>query len=253
MVAAAVGIGVAVATAAGSIYSSNKASSSTQNATNASIAEQQAALEQQAKLSQPYRDLGSGAIPQLQRLLGIGGVDPATGLPPGASFDPTRNPSRPGAAGGSDIEAALRSTPGYQFTLNEGLNATKNAATASGMALSGNTLEALDRYSTGLADQTYQQTVGNLENVVGLGQAAAAGQAANIGNAANNTSNLIMNQGNTLAAIQANEIAGITKGIGNGINQRATLNAFNSGGGGEGSPYWGVNPGVSVPFDSGGG
>lgn len=156
----------------------------------------------------------------------------------------------------------LRNTPGYQFTKQEGLNSTLNAAAASGLLNSGNTLEALDRYSSGLADQTYQQEfnnrfntnqqefdqrfnaygqqVNNLQNVVGLGQAAAAGQAANIGNAASNVSgllsnqgsnlgNIATNQGNTLAGIDANQIAGITKSIGNGVNTGLTLR--NLGGG----------------------
>lgn len=137
-----------------------------------------------------------------------------------------------------------------------------NSAAASGLLNSGNTLEALDRYSSGLADQTYQQEfnnrfntnqqqfdqrfnaygqqVNNLQNVVGLGQAAAAGQAANIGNAASNVSgllsnqgsslgNIATNQGNTLAGIDANQIAGITKSIGNGVNTGLTLR--NLGGG----------------------
>lgn len=225
MVAAAI-IGGAVVGAAGTAIAGHQSSSATRDASNAAVQQQQQAVSQQAQLSQPYRDLGTSAIPTLQNLLGINGADPT---------------------------ASLRNTPGYQFTLNEGLNATKNAATASGLALSGNTLEALDRYSTGLADQTYQQQIGNFENVVGLGQAAAAGQAANIGNAAANTSNILTNQGNTLAAIQANQIAGITKSIGNGVNNYATLSAMGDGSAGGG--WWGgMNQGVSgIPFDSGGG
>ncbi len=222
MVAAAV-VAAGVATAAGSAIAGSESASATNNATNASIAEQNSALAQQAQLSAPYRNLGQSAIPGLQNLLGL--------------------------TPGSNPQAALAATPGYQFTLNQGLDATKNAAAASGMLLSGNTLEGLSQYATGLADQTYQQQVGNLENVVGMGQAAAAGQAANIGNAASNISGSLINQGNTLAGIDANTIAGITKGIGNAANNYttlSTLNALNN----QGSPVLAGTP-STITNDSG--
>src|SRR5207302_4056878 len=81
--------------------------------------------------------------------------------------------------------------------------------------------------------------VGNLENVAGIGQAAAAGQAANIGNAATNVGNIAIGQGNTLAGIYANEAAGITKSIGNAYNTyelNQTLQGLGYGGGGY-NPY----------------
>jgi hypothetical protein len=198
MVAAAV-VGGAVIGAAGSAYAGSQAASATQNATNASISAQQQALAQQAQMSAPYRALGESAIPQLQSLLGLGGKDPT---------------------------AALRATPGYQFEQQQGTRGTLNAASSMGMALSGNTLEGLSQFNQGLADTTYQQAVGNAENVVGLGQAAAAGQAANIGNAANNISGALINQGNNIAGIDANEIAGITKSIGNAGNQYVMANTL---------------------------
>lgn len=167
-----------------------------------------------------------------------------------------------GTVGSQDpaqLQERLRNTPGYQFTKNEGLTSTLNASAASGLLNSGNTLEALDRFSTGLADSTYQenftnefntrgqqfqqnfdttqqqlnqrqQTIANLENVVAGGQAAAAGQAANVGNSANtiggylgNQGNIAVNQGNTIAGINANRAAGISNSLGNGVNNLTTL------------------------------
>lgn len=203
--AISVGAGLAIAGgvgAAGAVIAGSESSSATKDATNASIAEQNSALGQQATLSQPYRDLGSGAISPLQSLLGIGGTG--------------------GAANTATQEATLSSLPGYQFAKSQGLQATTNAATAGGMSLSGNTLQALDQYSTGLADSTYQEEVGNLQSTVNTGQAAAAGQAANVGNAAANNSNALINQGNNTAGIDANEIAGITKATGNAVNAYTT-------------------------------
>ena len=54
---------------------------------------------------------------------------------------------------------------------------------------------------------------------------------------ANNAlSGIAVNQGNTMAGIQSNEIAGLTKAAGNGINQyntHNTLNALNNPNGGD--------------------
>jgi hypothetical protein len=162
---------------------------------------------------------------------------------------------------------SLRNTPGYQFQLDQANQNAKNQASAMGMSLSGNTLQSLSGIGQGLADSTYQQYLGNLGNTlgqyqgyvgdyqnylgnlmnsIGMGQAAAAGQAANIGQSAanmgaayqnagsqmaganNQLSNIAMQQGNALAGINANEIAGITKSIGNVGNYYQTQNTLNA-------------------------
>jgi hypothetical protein len=203
-VVAAAAIGSAAIGAAGSAVAGSEAASATQNATNAAIQEQSTALGQQANLSLPYRQLGQSAIPQLQSLLGIG--TPGQGIQPSIG----------------SIQTALAQTPGYQFTQQQGTQNTLNAASAQGLALSGNTLQGLSQFNAGLADQTYQQAVGNLQNTVNTGQAAAAGQAVNVGNAANNISSALINQGNTLAGIDANTVAGLTKSVGNAYNNYTT-------------------------------
>lgn len=203
MVAAAA-IGAAAIGAAGSAVAGSEAAGATTSATNAAVSEQNAALAQQANLAAPYTQLGQSAIPQLQSLLGIG------------------TPGQGGQPSTASVQQALAQTPGYQFTQQQGTQNTLNAASAQGLALSGNTLQGLSQFNAGLADQTYQQAVGNAKNVVGLGQAAAAGQAANIGNAASNISNAVIGQGNTLAGIDANTIAGITKSAGNAANAFTT-------------------------------
>lgn len=309
MVAAAV-IGT-VASAAATAYAGNKAANATKSASNAAISEQQQALQQQAALSQPYRDFGQSAIPALQSLLGLSGPTgpttstgatsqpmaggagtttsqytlggagqigqqlvaggaPASGVPTptglgapvlasGASPTGGAAPSVAGGlspgltAAGPPVDprlAALQSTPGYQFTQQQGTQAALNAATAQGLGLSGNTLEALSNYNAGLADQTYQQTIGNLQNAVGVGQAAAAGQAANIGNAANNISNTLYNQGQTQAGIDVNTVAGITKAIGNGVNQY-TLNNTLKGLSNPGGTGVSTDPTASINYNYG--
>jgi len=224
----------AVVVGGATIYAANKSASATEDAANKAIAGQEGALAQQAALSQPYRDIATGgAIDQYKKLLGIG----------------------PGGAG--DIQKTLEQTPGYQFTKQQGLDATKAQAAAMGLGLSGNTLTALDQYSSGLADQTYQQVLGNSLNAVQLGQAAAAGQAANIGNAANTISGILTNQGNTNAGIYANEAASLAKIAGNAGNQYITYNTLkNLNNAPSSTPNYGggyvppVDPGVNAPADT---
>ena len=59
-------------------------------------------------------------------------------------------------------EQTLQNTPGYQFTLGQGLQSTQNSAAARGLGVSGAALKGAATYATGLADQTYQNQYQNL-------------------------------------------------------------------------------------------
>jgi hypothetical protein len=187
------------------------AAGATKDASNAAITEQQAALQQQATLSQPYRDLGTSNMQTYQNLL--------TG----------------GDKGAAGIESTLQSLPGYKATMDTGIEAAKRASAAGGLNLSGNQVAAVETFGAQLGDQTYQQQLSNLLQPIQLGQAAAAGQAANIGAAASNISNIGIAQGNNMAAIDANTIAGVTRAGSNTANQMITYNTLqglnNPGGG----------------------
>lgn len=226
-IAAAI-IGGAVLGAGASMIAGHQAASATRDAASSARQSQLDALAQQKELAAPYTGLGQDAIAKYEALLGItpqGGKGPAP---------------RPGTfPGGASIQDTLSSMPGYQFAKQQGLDATKAQAGAMGMGLSGNTLEALDTFSTGLADQTYNQELQNLLAPIQIGQGAAAGQAANIGAGAANLGNIAINQGNNLAGIYANETAGITKAIGNAGNQYLTYQTLQNLLGGGGSPVSG--------------
>jgi len=205
MSSAAAIIGAAVVGAAGMVISGSEAASATRDASNAAIQQQQNALAQQKEMAAPYTGLGQQAMGAYENLLGIGKdgkVDPAL------------------------AQQTLRNMPGYQFAQQQGSQNTLAAAGAMGMGMSGNTLAALDKFNTGLADQTYQQELQNLLQPVQIGQAAAAGQSANIGNAANNMSNIMTNQGTNQANIAMNMGAGITGTIGNAMNSYNTMNTL---------------------------
>jgi hypothetical protein len=211
-------IGAGALGAIGTSVAGHEAASATRDSTNAAINQQNQALAQQAQLSAPYRALGQQAIPQLQALLGLGGANP---------------------------QAALAATPGYQFDLSQGLQGVTNQASRMGMGLSGNTLEGLQKFGTGLADKTYQQAVGNIFDVTRLGQNAAAGQATNVGQAGTNISNALIGQGQTSAGIDANTLAGITKALG-GVGNNLVLNNTLAGLGGGFNPNMDYGTGATA-------
>ena len=68
-----------------------------------------------------------------------------------------------GAGGNASALAALQNTPGYQFTLGQGTQNVDRNAAATGSLNSGNTDKAVADYTTGLANNTYQNAVNNLQ------------------------------------------------------------------------------------------
>lgn len=202
------------------------ASAATQAAKVQAQAAQQAAALQAAEFGivqgnlQPFIGLGTGAIPALQGLTGTGqGGNPLTA--PLTAPLPQWNPTMEG----------LAQTPGYQFTLQQGLQATQNALAAQGLGRSGAATRGAAQYATGLASQTYNQQLQNylalqqqemayrgqvaglLGSQVGVGANAAAGQ----GQIGQQFSSNIANTLTSGAAAQAGGIVGAAN---------ATINAL---------------------------
>jgi len=128
----------------------------------------------------------------------------------------------------------LQATPGYQFTLDQGLKSTANAAAAKGLGISGAALKGAASYATGLANNTYatnagiyqqnQQQIGNLlTGMVGAGQNAAAGQGNLITGQANAAGQTQMNG----ATAAASGIVGASNAISNGLGNLYQNNLVN--------------------------
>jgi hypothetical protein len=126
---------------------------------------------------QPFLNAGYGATSQLNDLLGTSGNTGAAGY---GSLTQPFNPT----------QAQLNAYPGYQFALNTGAQATRNADTPGVGALSGPALKDLTNFDVGAASQNYQNYYNNsqtqqtnifnrLNSIAGLGQNAAG----NLGNA----------------------------------------------------------------------
>lgn len=136
----------------------------------------------------PYRQAGYNALAQLSA---------GTGAGPAAGGIDVGQLTRPFTA--ADLKTNL--APNYQFQLDQGVGAVKNAANLTGGLYSGNTLKGINDYAQNYAGNAYQQAFNNyttnqsnifnrLASIAGLGQTAnqATGNAAiqtgqNVGNA----------------------------------------------------------------------
>ena len=236
---AAIGAGVStVGSVAGSLISSSAASSAAGKQNAASYAALKAQQEQQAEgqdLANPYIGIGTAAL----------GDNYAAATNLSGQAQPYLDTLQ-AATPGNMTEADLESTPGYKFTLQQGLAATQNAAAARGLGVSGAALKGAASYATGLSDQTYntrfnqQQTqYGDASNNLGqfLGaqnqqynqKNALAGLGANMVTNTNNqnqaystgnSANVIGN-GNSQGAAQIGQANALTSGL-NGVSNAAT-------------------------------
>lgn len=125
---------------------------------------QMAAGQNIQNLYNPFVQTGTTANTTLANLLGENGTD---------------------AGAQAAAQANFANTPGYQFAEQQGENAINANAAATGQTLSGNNQQAIQNYGTGLANQTYNQYVNNLQNQVGTGVSAAGGVASGLLGSAN--------------------------------------------------------------------
>jgi len=157
-----------------------------------------------------------------------------------ASFNPLTAPlTAPFTA------ANLPSTPGYQFTLDQGLKSTQNSYAAQGLGSSGVAEKGAASYSTGLAQNTYNQQFANyltqnqqIANMLLGGAQVGAGAAGTLagiyGNAGNAALGGAVNTGQGVASSEAgigNAYAGGAAGVANsatsGVNSLMQYNLYN--------------------------
>lgn len=119
-----------------------------------------------------------------------------------------------GEAGNAAATTAFQNNPGYKFALDQGTQNVDRNQAAAGMLASGNTDKAVADYTTGLANQGWNQYITNLLPYLGASQGAAGGIAAvdtGLGNQLNANQGSLANLDYTAAT-----------GIGN-ANANATL------------------------------
>ena len=186
-------------------------------------------FQQTSARLKPFVDTGVSANQQIGSFLGLPGApaSPTGGFGPGAGVQPF-NPTM----------AQLEQTPGFQFTRDQGIQATTNSAAAMGLGKSGSLLKGIDAFSTGLASTTFQQQFNNYwaqlsqvynmlsgTSTVGENAAAQTGQAGT--NAAATGGGFLSAAGQNLGAGTLNAAGAATNALG-GISslplQLAVLN-----------------------------
>lgn len=154
MVASAV-VGSAVVGGVMQSSAASKAAKAQTNAANSSIAAQREFFNVSQENLKPFINTGTAAGKKIADLQGLEGGD------------------------SSSIMSTLEGLPGYQFAKTQGLKATQNSATARGLGISGAAQKGAADYTTGLANQYYNNLLSGLQTTQQTGANAAAGLANN--------------------------------------------------------------------------
>ena len=118
---------------------------------------------------------------------------------------------------GGQTYQGYQKTPGYDFRLQEGMDAVQAGVGARHGLNSGATLEALAEHNQNFATNGYANHLNRLTGMTSMNQSAAAGQAGSAGQFATNGSNALANLGNAQAAGSIGVANAITGGINNGV------------------------------------
>lgn len=201
-------------TAAGAIGGSAISASASKTAAQEQAQSAANALDYTKQAEAPYIGLGNTSVAQLMQALQSGQFGPGS-LP---TFS-------------APTQAEAESTPGYQFTRDQGLLGINRGAAAAGGAFTGGTLKSLAGFGTGLADSTYNsrfnqamesyqaqlakqsQEYQQLITPITIGQNAASGTSTNV-------ANLMTGIGNAQAAGTVGSANAINQGI-SGVSNAA--------------------------------
>jgi hypothetical protein len=223
-------IGGSVIGAGANIWSSSKASQAQTNAANAAIGAQQGMFNTAQGYISPYATAGADVLPLLKRLL----------------------------TPGPDQNAALSQTPGFAFNQYWGNKAAQNSLIGS-RGLGGNVSTGLAQYSSGLAQNTWQNTVNNLLSLVSSGSGAAGSLGSLAANTGQGIANSLTGRGNAQAGADIG-IGNAIGGVGSSLTSAALINQLMNRGGSPGGLYSGSNlpgqipyyaPGTSLPYGAG--
>lgn len=233
------GVGSLVNGFMGSSASSRAAGEQVQAEQNA-IDFQNKIWSQQQRNQQPFLNAGSTSLGQLMAGLSSGSFGPGS-LPGAPAF------TAPTLAG-------AQSSPGYQFTAQQGSKGILEGAAAAGGAISGGALKSLDAFNSNLANSTYndvynralstyqaglqgyglnltrqQQEYNQLFEPAALGEGATSNLNATGSQVAQSVGQLMGNIGNAQAAGtvgSADAWAGAIGGLGNTATSSVLLNGI---------------------------
>lgn len=193
----------------------------------------------------PFVTAGTGALTQLQSLLGL-------------------NPS-----GAQGALSTLQNLPGYQFNVQQGQQALDRSAASRGMLLSGGQVKDSQAFGQGLASSQFNSYLSPLLSIYGTGESAGAQQGAygaqtgasianTITGGANNAAQTSLAGAQAAAAGQIGGANAIAGGLNSALNN--SLFAYNAFGGGGGGSLSSINDfasgaisGLNIPYEGVGG
>jgi hypothetical protein len=158
------------------------------------------------------------------------------------------------------MNSTLEGLPGYQFQLDQGNRAVKNALAARGLGGSaGAVAKGVANYTQGLAQNSWGNLVDKLQNVFGAGTNAMQGvvntgaNAVNsltgAGTAATNSINSALGGIGNANANMYNSIGGAVGNIGNSMSSYMMMKSLLGGGGGGSGSIYGSPPMNLSPND----
>jgi hypothetical protein len=212
-------IGAGVLGAGASIYGANKAADAQTNAANASIGAQQQQFGVTQAALQPYIQQGESQFGKFNDY-----SDPNSANSPLNSILKMSNTGDPNSTlskllaltsgNGTDMNAALASTPGYNFALQQGQKAVTSGLAARGLAGPGGALaKGGANYSEGLAGTTWQSVVNALQNAYSTGTGTLQNAYSSGTNALQNS----INSGASAAGALGGNSTSVGQGIGNNL------------------------------------
>jgi hypothetical protein len=216
-------IGGVASSAAGALVSGALQGGSVDSAASQASGISKQAIEQATTNSQPFITAGTGAVGALGNALGLNGADG-------------------NAAAVSDFQAS----PGYQYSVDQGLRTVDSGAAARGMLRSGATLKAEQTLGNNLANQDYGNYLTRLNQLGTLGNNAATSLNGVISGQSTNQQGIITGAGSQDASIYGNVAGGVTSAI----KSIPTNGLFSSGTTGT---SFGTNGGTDVNAFSGAG
>jgi len=271
MVAAAV-VGAAVVGGGASIVAGNKAAGATKDAAAQSAAIQKYQYDTTRADYAPYRQVGYSALDKLAQISGLPGNDDYGAYARANSDIVADYNSNPGidktqfrtladygryhydtygkgegrtmpTAAASDPFAGFTTSPGYLFRLQEGQKAIERSAAARGGLYSGATMKALDAHAQGVASDEFNNYVGRLQSLAGVGQSATGSTAAAGQNYANGASQAAQQAGAARASAYANTGNAINSAVSGAAGGLLYMQGMNAGGGAQ-YPYGGNLGGI---------
>lgn len=216
--AALIGGGLSLGGALLSSNASSNAADQASNAANNATATNLSMFNTQNAQQAPWRQAGSNALDSI------------------ASMQPQFTHS----FDANDLKTNL--APNYQFQLDQGLGAVKNAGNLQTGLLSGNTLKGINDYAQNFAGNAYQNAFANyntnqtnifnrLSSIAGLGQTANANTGDQSVQAAGNIGNAQIASGAAQAAGTVGSAGAINSGINNALGWYSLPQLMNGGGG----------------------